>query len=187
MVDLSRLNQPLAIGHAKQARSKRRGTSPLPFVMNLRMKSYPFVAGLLALCAASLIGCKSANQPGSTSHGSLIVKGRSDMEIRQVTKAVFAQNEYAFRGEGAEFLEFQRPGSRREALKWGGWAGEGVVIRAKVKITKLGDDSRLLQLDMFAVRDAGDGLFESESRMLMVNRRPYSQLLGEVGKRLRAP
>ena len=142
---------------------------------------------LVAFCAAGLVGCQSTNQPGSSSHASLTVKGRSDAEIRQVTKAVFAENEYTLVAEGAEFMEFQRPGSRRDALKWGGWYGEGVMIRAKMKLTKLGDDAQLLQLDMFAVRDAGDGLFESESRMIMVNRSPYRHLLNEVGKRLKAP
>ena len=142
---------------------------------------------LLALCAAALIGCQSAKQPGSSSHGSVIVKGRSDAEIRQVTKTVFAEDGYMFVAEEAEFMEFQRPGSRRDELKWGSWYSQGVVIRAKVKLTKLGDEGRLLQLDMFAVRDAGDGLFESESRMIMLNRKPYQHLLAEVGKRLPAP
>jgi hypothetical protein len=108
------------------------------------------------------------------------------VEIRQVTKAVFAENEYSLVFEELEFMEFKRPGSRRDALKWGGWYGEGVMIRAKLKLTPLADGSCLLQLDMFSVRDAGDGLFESESRMIMVNRGPYRHLLNEVGKRLKA-
>jgi hypothetical protein len=139
---------------------------------------------LLGLCAVSLVGCQSANQPGSYSHASVTVKGRSDAEIRQVTKTVFAEEGYALVLAGADFMEFQRPGSRRDALKWGGWTGEGVMIRAKVMMTELGENSRLLQLDMFAVRDAGDGLFESESRMIMVNKQPYRRLLDKVGKRL---
>ena len=142
---------------------------------------------LLALCAASLVGCQSSKQPGSSSHASVTVKGHSDAEIRQVTKAVFAEDQYSLRSEGADYMEFQRPGSRRDALKWGGWTGEGVVIRAKVRMTKLADNSCLLQLDMFAVRDAGDGLYESESRMIMMNKGPYRHLLDQVAKRLQTP
>ena len=167
--------------------SKRTGTSPVPFGMNARLPFHTFVAGLLALGAVVLVGCQSAKQPGSNSHASLTVKGRSDAEIRQVTKTVFVEEGYSLAAEGAEFMEFQRPGSRRDALKWGGWFGEGVVIRAKVKLTRLGDDARLLQLDMFAVRDAGDRVMESESRMIMLNQKPYRRLLKEVGKRLQAP
>jgi hypothetical protein len=153
----------------------------------MKIKTHKLLfTGLLALGAAHLVGCQSAKQPGSNSHASLTVKGRSDAEIRQVTKTVFAEEGYALVSEREEFMGFQRPGTRRDALKWGGWAGEGVVIRAKVKMTKLADDSHLLQLDMFAVRDAGDGTFESESRMVLLNEKPYRQLMNKVSKRLPA-
>ena len=154
--------------------------------MNARTQFRTLVAGLLTVCAVSLVGCQSARQSGTYSHASLTVKGQSDAKVRQVTRAVFAEEGYALVAEEAEYMGFQRPGSRRDALKWGGWYGEGVVIRAKVKMTKLADDSRLLQLDMFAVRDAGEGIFESESRMIMLNKQPYRQLMNKIDKRLRA-
>jgi hypothetical protein len=154
--------------------------------MNARTQFRTFFAGLLACCAASFVGCQSANQSGSYSHASLTVKGRSDAEVRQVAKVVFGEEGYALVAEEAGFMEFQRPGSRRDALKWGGWYGEGVVIRAKLRMTKLADDSRLLQLEMFAVRDAGEGTFESESRMALLNKQPYRQLLNKIGKRLKS-
>jgi hypothetical protein len=141
---------------------------------------------LSLLCAAGLAGCASSKQPGGYSHGAVTIKDRSDAEIRQVSKAVFAENQYALKSEGADYMEFERPGSRRDALKWGGWFGEGVVIRAKLKMTKLADNSCLLQLDMYSVRDAGDSVFEDESRMIMANKRPYRQLMEEIGKRLNA-
>lgn len=154
--------------------------------MNATLPFHTFVAGLLALCAVGLAGCQSAKQPDSSSHAVVTVKGRSDAEIRQATKAVFAKDGYSLAGEGAEFMVFERPGSRRDALKWGGWTGEGVVIRAKVNMTRLADNSCRLQLDMFAVRGAGNSFTESEDRMLMLNKRPYRHLLKEVGKRLQA-
>jgi hypothetical protein len=141
---------------------------------------------LFALCGACLFGCASANQPGGYSHGAVTIKGRSDIEIRQVTKTVFAENGYSPAGEGSDFMQFQRPGTRRDALKWGGWYGDGVVIRAKVRMSKQLSDSYVLQLDMYAVRDAGQGIFEDESRMIMLNKQPYRSLLREVDKRLKA-
>jgi len=141
---------------------------------------------LAALCAGSFAGCASSKQPGGYSHGAVTVKNRSDAEIRQVTKAVFGEDQYALKSEGADYMQFERPGSRRDALKWGGWFGEGVVIRAKLRMTRLAGDSCVLQLDMYSVRDAGDSVFESESRMIMANKRPYRQLMDEIGKRLNA-
>lgn len=156
----------------------------LAFRMNTKAQLPLFLAGCLALCAVGFVGCQSPNQPGGYSHGAVTVKARTDLEIRQVTRTVFAENGYALLAEESALMEFQRPGTRRDVLKWGGWDGEGVMIRAKVRITKLAEDSRVLQLDMFAVRDAGDGLFESESRMIMLNKQPYYRLMEEVGKRL---
>jgi hypothetical protein len=154
--------------------------------MNAKLRFHTYVTGVLALCAVSLVGCQSAKQPGSSSHAAVTVKGRSDAEIRQVTKVVFAEEGYSLTGEDVEFMVFERPGNRRDAIKWGGWTGEGVVVRAKVKMTKLADNSRLLQLDMFAVRGAGNSFTESENRMALMNKQPYRHLLKEVSKRLQA-
>jgi hypothetical protein len=143
-----------------------------------------FVLG--AFCAAGLVGCASANQTGGYSHGALTVKGHSDAQIREATKAVFAENGYSFLSEGPNYMQFQRPGTRADAIKWGGWFGEGVMVRAKIGMAKLASDSCVLQLDMYAVRDAGQGFFEDESRMIMLNKQPYRRLLRDVDKRLKA-
>ena len=156
--------------------------------MNTLSRTSSFAPALLlmALGALCMVGCASSKQAGSYSHGALTVKGRSDAQIRQVTKAVFAEDGYSLASEGPDYMVFQRPGSRRDALKWGGWFGEGVVIRAKLRMTKLADDSCVLQVDMYAVRDAGDTVFEDESRMIMLNKQPYRKMLREVDKRLQA-
>ena len=156
--------------------------------MNPLLRTLPSAAALLlllALCAASLLGCTTANQLNSSGFGAAIVKGRSEAEIRQVTKVVFAENGYSLASEGAEYLVFDRPGSQRDALKWGGWDGAGVVIRAKVKMTRLAEVSYSLQLDMVAVHDAGQGIMESENPMMTLNKRPYNRLMDEIGKRLK--
>ena len=156
---------------------------PQATIMKLKTHLLFLVFG--ALCIFSFAGCQSAHEPGGTSHAAVTIKNRSDQEIRQVVKAVMAEDGYSFVTEGESFMGFQRPGSRRDAVKWGGWVdGQGVVIRAKLTMTRLSEESRLLQLDMFAVRDAEDSFFEQESRMMMLNKAPYRELLREVEKRL---
>ena len=154
--------------------------------MNLNTQLHIFAAALLVLGAATLTGCQSNRQAGSYSHAAETIKGRSDAEIRQVTKSVFGEDGYALVAEGPAFMAFQKPGTRRDAIKWGGWYGDGVAIRARVMMTALADNSCVLQLDMFAVRDASDPVFESENRMLMVNKRPYRKLMDKIAKQLKA-
>jgi len=150
----------------------------------MKIKIHPLSIAFAALCVLGLVGCQSARQPGSNSHAAVTIKGRTDTEIRQVVRVVLAEDGYSFVTEGHDFMGFQRPGSRRDALKWGGWYGEGVVVRAKLKMSTLADESRLLQLDMYSVRDAGDGFFEDENRMMMLNKAPYRALLRKVEKQL---
>ena len=151
-----------------------------------RRLALAFLGGWAVCGAVGLVGCQSNNGPGSYSHASLSIKGQSDPAIRQVAKEVFAEEGYALALEGLDFLMFERPGTRSEALKWGGLLGQGVVVRGKLKMSSLVDGSCLLQLDMFAVRSAGDRFFEDESRMTMMNKGPYRRLLKEISKRLKA-
>ena len=80
---------------------------------------------------------------------------------------------------------FERLGSRRDALKWGGLLSGGVIMRVKVAYTELQDDVWLLQADAYAVQDAGDPFFEDENRNVLLNRHPYQKLLDKVEKQLK--
>lgn len=145
----------------------------------------PWIIGLLALASAGLLlGCRSSKQPGSYSHASATIRDRSDEDIRRVTTEVFVGDGFAPAGTLPDLLVFERLGSRSDAVKWGGLDGSGVVIRAKVRIRRMPDGSRLLQCDVFYVRDAGDKFFESEGRMTMVNKSPYRRLMEQVRERL---
>jgi hypothetical protein len=150
----------------------------------MRLKIHSLFSVFSMVCVLGLVGCQSARQPGTNSHAAVTIKGRTDQEIRQVVRAVMAEDGYSFVTEGHDFMGFQRPGSRGDAIKWGGWYGEGVVVRAKLKMSTLADESRLLQLDMYAVRDAGDSFFEEENRMMMLNKAPYRALLRKVETQL---
>jgi hypothetical protein len=142
-------------------------------------------AGLLVFCAVLLGGCQSAKQPGSTSHASVQIQSRSLADIQQTMTAVFREKGYALALATPEEMVFDRPGSRRDALKWGGLAGQGVTMRVKVRLSEMLDGSRLLQADAYAVQNSDDAFFQTESRNILLNRRPYQKLLNEVSKRLK--
>jgi hypothetical protein len=139
----------------------------------------------LTLSLTALVGCQSAKEPGSLSHASVQIQGHSLPDIRMTTAAVFREAGYALTLAQPEAMVFDRPGSRRDAVKWGGWAtGEGVTMRVKVRFREMPDGGHLLQADAYAVQDANDPFFESESRNVLLNRRPYQKLLDEVARRL---
>ena len=153
--------------------------------MNARTQFRPFAAGLLALCAGTLVGCQSAKQPGSMSHASVQVQGHSLEDIRQTTTVVFREAGYSLAAASPEEMVFDRPGSRRDAAKWGGWSEEGVTMRVKVRLSGMLDGAQLLQADAFAVQNSDDEFFRTERRNILLNRRPYQKLLDEVARRMK--
>ena len=150
-------------------------------ITNLR-KALSFA--LMVFCFIGLLGCKSDKGPGSSSHAAVTITGRTDAEITQVTKEVFSQDGFIFKVRRTDTLIFEKPGSVGDALAWGGLDGKGVTVRAKVQIQGLPDGSRLLDCNVFAVRSAGESIFESENRIAMLNKSPYRKMLEEVQKRL---
>jgi hypothetical protein len=153
--------------------------------MNAKARVRTFVAGLLALGALGLVGCQSAKQPGSRSHASAQARGHSLEDIRQTTTAVFREAGYSLAAASAQEMVFDRPGSRRDALKWGGWSDQGVTMRVKVGLSKLDDGGYLLEADAYAVQNSDDEFFRTERRNIVLNRRPYQKLLDEVARRLK--
>jgi hypothetical protein len=153
--------------------------------MKARTQFRPFAAGLLALCAVTLVGCQSAKQPGSMSHASVQVQGHSLEDIRETTTVVFREAGYSLAAASLEEMVFDRPGSRRDVAKWGGWSGEGVTMRVKVRLSGMLDGAQLLQADAFAVQNSDDEFFRTERRNILLNRRPYQKLLDEVARRMK--
>jgi hypothetical protein len=141
--------------------------------------------GLLTLGLTSLVACQSAKQPGSGSHASVRIPGHSVAEIQKTATAVFGEAGYALAQSGPAEMVFERPGSRSDALKWGGWWGEGVIMRVKVLLSALADGGYLLQADAYAVQNSDDPFFRTESRTMLLNRGPYQKLLDETAHRLK--
>ena len=138
--------------------------------------------GILSLLLAT--GCQSAKQPGNQSHAAVQIQGCSLAEIQQTTTAVFREEGYSLVLTTTQEMVFSRPGSRRDAAKWGGWSGEGITMRVKVRLVEMLNGDYLLQADAFAVQNSDDPFFQTESRNILLNRRPYQKLLDEVRRRI---
>jgi len=143
------------------------------------------IFALLILCLAGLVGCQSSKQPGSMSHASVQIRGRSLAEIQQTTTAVFHGEGYALGRSTSEEMVFDRPGTRRDALKWGGWSGQGVTMRVKVSMSGTLEGGYLLGATAYAVENSDDDFFRTENRTVLLDRRPYQKLLDEVASRLK--
>jgi hypothetical protein len=141
--------------------------------------------GMLALSLPGWVGCQSAKEPGSMSHASVQILGRSLADIQQTATAVFREQAYALTTATPEEMVFDRPGTRRDALKWGGWTGQGVTMRVKVRLIAVLDGGYRLQADAYAVQNSDDPFFSSESRNVLLNRQPYQKLLDETARRLK--
>jgi hypothetical protein len=145
------------------------------------------LAWLLAAGLVGLSGCTSVRQIGSESHASIQVHGHAVEEIQQTTTVVFRAEGYGLIQSSPSLMVFERPGTRGEAIKWGDLGGGGVNMRVKVQFSELVNGSRLLRADAYAVQLSDDPFFQSESRNILLNRRPYQKLLKEIAERLRQP
>jgi len=141
--------------------------------------------GLLILSVAGLVGCWSAKEPGSGSQAAVEIPGHSTAEVRQALTAVFNEAGYTLTQPGPPEMVFERPGTRSDALKWGGWWGEGVTMRVKVRVTGMPNGGHLLEADAYAVQNSDDPFFRTESRTMLSSRRPYRELLDETARRLK--
>ncbi len=137
------------------------------------------------LALSSQLGCQSARGPGGMSHASVQIRGHSVADIQQTATKVFQEENYRLAIATSEEMVFERPGSRLDALKWGGWSGKGVTMRVKVGLSQLTDGSYLVEANAYAVQNSDDPFFRTESRNLLLNRRPYQKLLDEVARRLK--
>lgn len=133
---------------------------------------------------ALVSGCQSSHEPGSNSHAHVTIAGTPLYVIQDTTEAVFRENGYRIVEKHPNLMVFDRRGSKMDALKWGGWYGEGVVMRVKVSITSPAPEGHLLEARVYAVRDASDPFFADENRTMLVKRGPYRKMLEEVRRRL---
>ena len=142
------------------------------------------IAATLAVGVALATGCQSGRQAGTASHASVKIDGRPLTEIRQTTSVVFREGGYTLAANTPQQMVFERLGSRRDVVKWGGWTEGGVVMRIKVDIIETAGGACLLQANAYAVQNSDDPFFRTESRNVLLNRAPYQKLLNEVRRRV---
>jgi hypothetical protein len=153
--------------------------------MNTHSKLLRLQACLLIACLVGLAGCRLSDKPGSMSHASVQIRGHSLAEIQQATGAVFRNDGYTQASASPEEMVFERPGSRRDAAKWGGWSGEGVTMRVKVGVSPSSNGNYLLQANAYAVENSSDPFHRTESRNVLLGGGPYQDLLDKVARRLK--
>jgi len=151
---------------------------------NMKSKGIPLI-GLVTLIVAGAVGCQSAKEPGSKSHAMVQIHGRPLVEIQETTTAVFREESYGLAAVTPQQMVFQRAGSRRDALKWGGWSGQGVTMVVKVEVVELPGSDYRLQADAYAMQNSNDPFFQTENRNILLSRKPYQKLLEEVARRLK--
>ena len=147
------------------------------------------LAALLCLAVALAgTGC-GAFKPGSASFASVAIKGHSSEEIARVTAQVFQEDGYVGGSMAGQAMVFQKEGSRMQNLAYEGVVdthyGASTLVRVKVNIVMLGEDSRRLQCQAYIVKGAGDAFFEEEQRLANFRSGPYQSLLNKVAKQLK--
>jgi hypothetical protein len=134
---------------------------------------------LLVICFGW--GCRSPESHDT--FASVIIRGRSFVEIQQATKEVFEKHQYAKADvPGQTDLVFEKEGTKMNTLVYGGWAGDAVWVRVKIFVESWGDNNNdhLLHCDAYMVEDHGDGLLEKEHKLTSLRRGPYQSILNEV-------
>lgn len=146
------------------------------------MKHIPALSIIASLVL--LTGCRSADVPGEINHAAVQVSGHSLKEIQDTTAKVFVKSGYTQTAQSSYQMTFTRPGTQGDALKYGGWSGKGVTIRVRVEFSRQADKSYWFKANAYAVQNADAPFFQTESRAMTLNRRPYQNLLNEVAKTL---
>ena len=134
----------------------------------------------LALAAA---GC-SLFKPGSASFASVKIAHHSPEEIVKATSQVFVADGYRVTGIRGSQMIFDKEGSRMNNIAYGGVVdthyGAQTIVRVRAEVVALGTDSYRLQCQAYMVRDAGQGFYEDEVRLVNARSRPYQSLLNQV-------
>jgi hypothetical protein len=140
---------------------------------------------LAGLAAFVLCGCSSAHKPASASFASVVIPNRSPEQVRTAATAVFSEAEYHLAITDGANLVFEREGSRKQQLSYGGLVGDAPVVeRVRAQIVPLAGGSQRLQCKAYIVRNPHD-LIEDEVRLADWRSGPYQKLLDEVAKRLK--
>ena len=123
---------------------------------------------LLALCGWLGAGCRTPSGPNPDSAASMLITGKTILEVGHVVADVFEEAGYVPvpQPRNEEFrLVFDRVGTATDTVLYGGWHGQKVWYRAKVRLARMGAEGVLVSCDGFRVLDHGEGHFETEKKL----------------------
>lgn len=128
----------------------------------------------------------SLDAPASAGFASVKIAGESEATVRAAAIRAFAGEGYALVSE-ANGLVFEREGTRRDVLAYGGALDSAPVrIRVHAQIISLAGGVLRLQCRACAVRNPGDSL-EDEIPLPVWRRGPFQDLMDKVSHDLSEP
>ena len=132
-------------------------------------------------------GCQTTTPTGSSHLASVLVASRDVARIEAALRAVLTANDYRERTLGNNRFVFERPGTQLNQAAHGGWLDDWVWERVKGNLRKRDDQTTLVEMNAYMVRNRGDEVFEEEQRLWKVRAGPYQALLNEVKTRVESP
>lgn len=153
----------------------------------------PWLAvGACALVWLVACGCKTSQEgPGSGSLAAVMVKAGEPLAVARAVSEVFQEAGYqptpvpANRSREMRMV-FEKEGTAKDTLMYGGWSFESLWYRVKIRISPLDAATKtyLVTCDVFRVHHRGDRHFEEEQRLKSAKRGSFRELLEQAKKRV---
>lgn len=142
--------------------------------------------GLLLLLTCVGGGCRTHAQRFSSDLTTIVIRGRSEEEIRQAALAVFTRKHYEPSTSAPREMVFEKKAGAMSNVLYGGWPGADERLWERVKLTFLPQgDAYVVGLNAFLVSDKGQDFFEQEKKRSKVHRRSYGKLLRAIQDQLK--
>lgn len=152
-----------------------------------RTNAWLRLAGCVLLAGAGSFGCRTTGGDRSEDLASVVIRGKSEPEIRQAAIEVFTRAHYQVGASALRELVFEKKAGAMSNVLYGGWPGADQSVWERVRLTFLpqGDDAFVVGLNAFLVSDRGQNFFENEKRRSGLQRHSYRKLLRAIQDKLR--
>ena len=148
------------------------------------------ILGLLALVLTVWLGagCRTAHGPSPDSLASVLVNGKSRLEVAHAVEEVFQREGYQTvpQPQNDDFrLVFDLAGTTTDTVLYGDWSSGAVWYRAKVRFQQVGETGVLVTCDAFRVLEHDDRSLESEHKLSRMKSGRYQALLERAKAQLK--
>jgi hypothetical protein len=137
-------------------------------------------------CALLLTGCETRPDYANARKASVLIKGSTLRQIKNVTEEVFQEERYSLVHSERDKMVFEKGGSKMDNLAYGTWMEGTVYIRVKLLLLANKDGSVTVESTSWVVQDHGTSV-EQEFPRHGMKPAPFQKLLDEVAHRLDAP